>query len=218
MTFFDNIKKHLNKKNIYFKATLSKKTLGILQPAEKRLIKNSVLKRQQDFATGRWCVKQLFKELNINSTAILSGTAGEPIWPKQICGSISHTTEAYCAAIAYKKSFISIGIDIEQRNRIISDDAIQHFMNPNEMKNNTNQEYAKIIFSAKESVFKLLYPIIRKKFYFQDVSIIPNLNKKTFDFILNKNLSKAFKTGYIGTGNIFFNNKWIFTICSLPNN
>jgi len=217
MDFFYNIEKKLLKEKIYFCATDTPVSPDCLHRKELLHIKNANEKRQKEYATVRQCAKKLLSALNIKTDYILSDDNNAPVWPDGICGSLSHSNTAYCAVIAKKENYNSIGIDIEDRSRKISPGAVKFFVNPDEEKfiNRIDDNFdliIKIIFSAKESIFKLIYPLIKKKFYFKDVSVFPDLANHSFTYKINNNLSEYFIKDKTLTGKFFFNNKWLITI------
>jgi len=217
MEFFDNIKKILFKKEIYFKGTDKVQSIKILTYQERKIISGAVAKRQQEFATVRWCLRQLFQQLGIEYNSVLKGKDGEPILPHQLCGSVSHTNNAYCAAVAFKEKYKSLGIDIEDINRDISESAIKFFMNKDELvlfKKNREIGYEKLVFSAKESVFKLLSPLIKESIHFSDVSIFPK-DEGTFIYRINRDINDTLHKGLEKEGLYFKSKDFILTLCSL---
>ncbi len=214
MSFFNNIAESLKNKNIIFIHTDVVRSINSLHKDEVRIVSSSVLKRQEEFATGRWCARKALEKSGYSGFAVLSNGNREPIWPKGICGSISHTKGAYCCAVAKNNEYRSIGIDIENANRKISEGALKIILNDDEMDWTSKKEdmYKRIIFCIKESVFKLLYPLIKDHFYFSSVSVLPVKSNNEFEFVLNKDLNKEFKTGNTYKGLYYYNDDLIFTI------
>ena len=57
------------------------------------------------------------------------------------------------------------------------------------------------MFSAKESLFKCLFPLSKTYFYFEDAEMIKlDLEKSVFTFRLRKNLGEVFKEGDLFEG------------------
>lgn len=222
MDFFKKIEDELLKDNIYFTGTHSKKSIDILFPEEKKNIAQAIIKRQEDLATGRWCAREAIKQLSVPEQPILIGNEGEPIWPEGICGSISHTKDAYCCAVASTDQYLSIGIDIENTTRKISSKTMAMIANEDEhiwLNTHQNREkYEKLIFCAKESIFKLFYPLIKQRFFFSAVSLLPVISDTEFTFIINKELDhKYFINGKKYKGQYLFNTDWVFAFCFLEN-
>ncbi len=220
MEFFNNITDLLAKKNICFIGTYTKQPIETLLPEEKKFIAGCILKRQEEFATGRWCARKALEKLGKPSGDILIGDEGEPLWPESICGSITHTHKAFCAAGALSSEYLSIGIDIEDIQRKISDGASKFIVNNDEFEwlkqaEEKKEEYIKLIFCAKESIFKLFYPIIKRRFSFSVISLLPPTKEGHFTIILNKDLNKEFQKGWKGEGIYFSNKEWLLTLSYL---
>ncbi len=220
MEFFNNIKDFLTKKNICFIGTYTKQTPETLLPEEKKFIEGCILKRQEEFATGRWCAREALKKLGMPSENILTGNEGEPLWPDGICGSIAHTHKAFCSVAALSSEYLSIGIDIEDIQRNITDGAAKFIVNNDEFNwlkqtGGKKEEYIKLIFSAKESIFKLFYPIIKRRFSFSVISLLPPTKDGHFTIVLNKDLNKKFQKGWKGKGIYFSSKEWLLTLSYL---
>lgn len=220
MAFFSRPDHLLAARDIHLAGTHALKTIKALRPEEKCGITGANLKRQKEYATGRWCARQALTKLGMPPQPVLRGKAGEPIWPSGVCGSISHTTGAYCAAVAFLDKYRSIGIDIENTQKEISPGVMELVLNKDEMTwlhktNSKIREYAKIIFCVKECAGKLFYPIIKKKLSWEVISVLPPLKAGRFTFLLNENLGCDFRRGRLYSGCYFTNDEWIFTVCAL---
>ena len=216
MSFFNEIQRGLRKKNISFTGTHIPKPLSSLHENEKNHISSAIHKRQIEFATGRWCAREALKKINIEDIALSPGSAGNPIWPSGICGSITHSNGAYCAAVSKKDHNTAIGIDVENHQRIISPKALGYILNHDEYKwlekTAQRKKIEMLIFSAKEAFFKMVYPIVKKQFYFDKVSVLPVKNTGEFSIVLNSDLGKSFRKGSIFNGYYFLNSSWILTV------
>lgn len=210
-------------------------TSYIIHKDEYRLTKKMKGKRKPEFITGRWCAHKAIERLgHTYSDPILSGNDGEPIWPEFIAGSLSHSKKIYCAIVGNANDYVSIGIDVEDLDRRISERAFELIANNDErvwinnnLINDTQLSLFKLlIFSAKESLFKAVYPIVQKKFSFDTVSLILNnsitvtqqnnqcnVNVGKYELVFNKTLSDWFYEGLILNGNCFFNEHHIITTC-----
>ncbi|MBU1076483.1 MAG: 4'-phosphopantetheinyl transferase superfamily protein [Spirochaetes bacterium] len=220
MDFFNEIAEFLSEKDITFIGTHKKQSIRSLHREERKGITKAVLKRQQDFATGRWCARETIKKMGLKISPLLMGKEGEPLWPRGICGSISHSDGAYCSAGAFLKHHSSLGIDIEEKNRRINDNAAKFILNEDEIewirrKGKKKDEYITLIFCAKESVFKLFYPLIKRRFFFSSVSVFPPSINGYFSYIIKKDLSRIFSAGKIFNGYYFIDQNWVFTLCYL---
>ena len=136
-------------------------------------IKNSVVKRRADFLAGRITAMLSLEKIGIKNTNVSVGNNRMPIFPEGCVGSITHTCERAFVAVSKKENISLIGIDCEfffpsllARNislEILLDSEIKNF---NKMKISFSL-YCTIVFSAKESLFKALYPVVGAFFGFK---------------------------------------------------
>lgn len=106
---------------------------------------------------------------------------GHLFWPKGYLGSISHTDNLALATVARDSEVSMLGLDVEN---LIDESQVQTLMpmfaSDAEMdwqptSGLTPQQFATLIFSAKESVFKAIYPYIKNYLEFSD-SILRNVD------------------------------------------
>jgi 4'-phosphopantetheinyl transferase EntD len=147
---------------------------GIVFPEEAPAIARAVAKRRLEFEAGRALARQALQQLGYPSLAIVSGTSREPIWPKGIVGSITHC-EGYCAAaVARADAVATIGIDAAPQAplgegvlRLIARDEERAWM-----EDQVDADlWARLLFSAKESVFKAWFPLTRRWIDFSAASV-----------------------------------------------
>ncbi|RWX81631.1 4'-phosphopantetheinyl transferase superfamily protein [Neorhizobium lilium] len=100
------------------------------------------------------------------SASIAIGEWGAPIWPSGVSGSISHS-QGKCARLVVADDATLVGIDIEKVPAGASLQAIlQEALNAEERDRIFRQTMfdapilAALIFSAKETLYKALYPIV----------------------------------------------------------
>lgn len=220
MSFFSYLAQLLSEREIHFAGTQDLQTTSILFPEEKKTIATACEQRQQEFATGRWCARQAMAVLELPAQPVLRGQEDEPLWPYGVCGSITHTRGAYCAAVAAHKNIISLGLDIEAQARSISPEAMAVIANEDEMNwlskmGEDRRQMEKLVFCAKESVFKLLYPIIKKRFSFSAFSVLPPWETGKFALVLNEHLHHDFRPGHRFAGLYFTNSDWMITLSYL---
>jgi enterobactin synthetase component D len=100
-----------------------------------------------------------------------------PIWPDGVVGSITHTRNFAAAAVAWAADIVAIGIDSEQiidpsMVRDIADICmVDETMLFRAAHGRSFCEFCTLVFSAKEAVFKCLFPLTRKFLEFADVRI-----------------------------------------------
>lgn len=133
--------------------------------------------RKAEFLIGRVCAVRALKFIHY-CAMIGRNDDRSPRWPATITGSITHCKGFGMAAVGSAETFYGIGIDSEL---ICSQTQIEtfaeQFIKPCEFNLGLKNDFAirnwlYAVFSAKESVFKCLYPIIKSFFGFFEVQII----------------------------------------------
>ena len=104
---------------------------------------------------------------------------GCPIWPEGLVGSISHTDAFATAAVAPAGVARGLGVDVEPpMSREAADEVARLVASEAETRRVAQAaglnrlESLTVIFSAKESLFKALYPPSRRHFDFLDCEVI----------------------------------------------
>jgi enterobactin synthetase component D len=142
-----------------------------------RALRHATQKRQREFLAGRLCSEQALQCLGASSTHVAIAEDRAPIWPDGVVGSITHTDDFAAAAVAWAADIAGLGIDSEQiidpaAARDIADicmvDEATLFKS---VHGRSFCEFCTFVFSAKEAVFKSLFPLTRKFLEFSDVRI-----------------------------------------------
>ncbi len=156
-----------------FALPLSSETRSRLPQA----LRHATRKRQREFLAGRWCAEQALRCLGAGSTHVARAEDRAPIWPDGVVGSITHSGDFAAAAVAWAADIAGLGIDSEQiidpaAARDIADvcmvDEATLF---SAARGRSFCEFCTFVFSAKEAVFKCLFPLTRKFLEFSDVRI-----------------------------------------------
>jgi 4'-phosphopantetheinyl transferase EntD len=144
-----------------------------LFPEESAIIANAAEKRRRDFRAGRACARLALAALGVHDVAIPSGPRREPLWPAGIVGSITHCPGYVAAAVALSEHLPALGIDAEQWGAAGSD--LESFIcTPAELdryRDSGHPCWRTVVFSAKESLFKALYPVRHFELEFADVEV-----------------------------------------------
>ena len=147
----------------------------------------AVDKRRREFATARECARTALAELGVAPVPILRGERGSPVWPDGIVGSITHCAGYRAAAVAYATQVITIGIDAEP-NHPLPDGLIDVILLPRERSQlqllateRSDVCWDRLIFSAKESIYKAWFPLTRRWLGFEDAVVAVNEAEATFD-------------------------------------
>ena len=139
--------------------------IGTLLDEEAETLGQAVLSRREEFAAGRTCARSALSALGVSPQPILRGLNREPIWPAGIVGSITHC-DGYCAAaVARDHRIESIGIDAEPNeplpDGVIREVALEDEIRALESLTSEHVNWDRLLFCAKESVFKAWYPIMK---------------------------------------------------------
>ncbi|NNA68956.1 4'-phosphopantetheinyl transferase family protein [Pseudomonas gessardii] len=142
-------------------------------------IQRSVAKRQAEFLAGRLCARAALQRLEGLDCIPAIGEDRAPVWPGHISGSITHSTGHAAAIVGHKAQWRGLGMDLENllpperaerlAGEILTPDELQR------MATGPREQIAQLVtltFSAKESLFKALYPIVHKRFYFEHAEVV----------------------------------------------
>jgi 4'-phosphopantetheinyl transferase EntD len=150
----------------------------LLLPAEREFLGRAVPKRVHEFSAGRSCARRALAELRIEGFAVRMAEDRQPVWPAEVCGSITHTG-GFCAAVVARHSVIrSMGVDSETVGDVKSD-ILRAICLPEEvtwlrsLPAPDQAAAAALIFSAKEAFYKCQYPVVREALGFQSIAVEP---------------------------------------------
>ena len=170
-----------------------------LHPAEENYFSQlSSVSRKEHYRSGRICAGEVLSKLGTLGQPVLRDPqTREPLWPEGISGAITHSGK-WAAAAAGKTSDVSgIGIDLEDLERQVDSRISRHVCIPEEQKwlqewgEDFLEQNLKIIFSAKESIFKAFFPYTRTYLHFHDARIL--MEQTLFQKSKSDSLSKKEK-------------------------
>ena len=170
-----------------------------LHPAEENYFSQlSSVTRKEHYRSGRICAGEVLSKLGTLGQPVLRDPqTREPLWPEGISGAITHSGK-WAAAAAGKTSDVSgIGIDLEDLERQVDSRISRHVCIPEEQKwlqecgEDLLEQNLKIIFSAKESIFKAFFPYTRTYLHFHDARIL--MEQTLFQKSKSDSLSKKEK-------------------------
>ncbi|MCL1125679.1 4'-phosphopantetheinyl transferase family protein [Shewanella surugensis] len=165
-------------------------------------LEKAVPKRQAEFLAGRFLAKTCFTDLSLPYKEIINGSDRCPIWPKNIIGTITHSNETAACAITTAANIVALGIDLEYDINVKTcEDIYKSIINEQEETflrslNCPFNQVMTLVFSAKESIYKALYPKIKQFFNFDAVTITAlNLEQQVLTLELSKDWSSTFQQG-----------------------
>jgi 4'-phosphopantetheinyl transferase EntD len=148
---------------------------GELLPAERAcLSERAVQSRRRDFTAGRVCARRAMAGLGLPAVPVPSAADRAPVWPDGVVGTITHTT-GYCAAAAARSTEIrSVGMDAE-RHKELNPGVRRLICLPEEEERcarlPSGISWPAVVFSAKETVYKVWHPVVGSWLDFHDVQV-----------------------------------------------
>lgn len=120
-------------------------------------------------ATGRMLARDVLRSLGVSPGPILRTTGGQPAWPIGMVGSIAHDDEVAVCVVGAGVN-ISIGVDVEPAEALpaeIVDDVVCTELERGLVGDDL--VLARLLFCAKEAVYKACFPIDARFLEFNDV-------------------------------------------------
>jgi 4'-phosphopantetheinyl transferase EntD len=132
-------------------------------------------RRLQEFSAGRAHARAALRQLGLREPAVAVGPDRSPRWPAGFVGSISHAVDLALAVAAPSSTLRAIGVDLEPAVPL-DQELVRRVCRPEELRllgtSAASLKRAKLIFSAKESVYKCLAPLTGTFLEFEDVEIL----------------------------------------------
>lgn len=148
-----------------------------LMPEEAASIASQVTAVRRASGAARIVVRALFPRLGQDIAPVPRGGSGAPVWPAGIAGSIAHDTRIAVAAVGWQRDIPSVGIDIEPASPL-PPDMLALVATPRELEKGADDPLrGRLLFAAKEAVYKAVYPLDRGFLEFQDIAVDLEGNK-----------------------------------------
>ena len=147
-----------------------------LSEAESESLGRAAPQRRREFAAGRECARRALARCGVEGAVIGRGADRRPLWPAPFVGSIAHTAEYAAAAVAHRNDFASLGMDVERREAV-GEHLWRRIAVPLELDwigtlpVGERVSAATLLFSAKEAIYKCVYPWLGLRLGFQDVAL-----------------------------------------------
>jgi 4'-phosphopantetheinyl transferase EntD len=148
-----------------------------LFPEEQASVGRAVEKRRREFVTVRACARTALERLGLPPQAIPNGERGEPCWPAGIVGSITHCDGYRACALSRARAMVTVGIDAEP-NAPLPKGVLAEIARPEEWpwldelgRAMPAVHWDRLLFSAKESVYKAWFPLARRWLGFEDAVV-----------------------------------------------
>ncbi|MDF3302090.1 4'-phosphopantetheinyl transferase family protein [Streptomyces tropicalis] len=148
-----------------------------LYPGEEALVARAVAKRRREFTAVRACARRAMEKLGVPPQPILTGERGAPRWPQGLAGSMTHCDGYRAAALVRAADLASLGIDAEPHGPL-PDGVLATVALPGERERLDRLAAAhpevhgdRLLFSAKESVYKAWFPLTGEWLDFAEADI-----------------------------------------------
>ncbi len=144
---------------------------------EEAVIARAVDKRRREFTTVRHCARQALAALGRPAGPLLPGERGAPTWPDGVVGSMTHCAGYRAAAVADRADVASLGIDAEPHGPL-PDGVLEAVALPREQRmladlacRAPSVHWDRLLFSAKESIYKTWFPLTRTWLGFEEAEV-----------------------------------------------
>ena len=148
-----------------------------LYPEEEAVVAQAVRKRRREFAVVRSCARRAMDKLGVPPQPVLPGERGAPRWPAGLVGSMTHCDGYGAAALVRATDLASLGIDAEPDGPL-PDGVLEAVALPAERErllglthDHPAVHWDRLLFSAKESVYKAWFPLTRQWLDFSEADI-----------------------------------------------
>ncbi|MBE7926634.1 4'-phosphopantetheinyl transferase family protein [Pseudomonas saudiphocaensis] len=162
----------------------------------------AVSKRQTEFLAGRLCAHEALRRATGVASIPAVGEDRAPCWPAGVVGSITHGAGWAAAVAARAEQWRGLGLDVERLLASTRADRLAgEILTPRELESYGDLDDSQratlvtLTFSIKESLFKALYPLVNKRFYFQEAELIHHDDNGQARLRLLNNLSQEWKSG-----------------------
>jgi 4'-phosphopantetheinyl transferase EntD len=134
-------------------------------------LQDSSLEVRRASGAARIVARELMARLGKAACAIPKAASGFPIWPKELVGSIAHDREIAIVALAKANEIVSLGVDIEPPDAMHIELSEMVATNAERRQIGFNPLLTGLLFTAKEAVYKAVYPLDMIFLNFLDIEI-----------------------------------------------
>lgn len=185
-------------------------------------------KRQREFHAGRSCAARALRLAGLVDACaelIEINEDRSPRWPAGFVGSITHTDGLVCAAVASTQRLRGLGIDSEKTmspetlsevgTQILLPSEWQLFLQGLDRRL-SREEFATLVFSSKESIYKCFRPLVGRYIDFKEAEIFfIDLDLGSFRFRFINALATGFVAGFEEKGWFEFSGGLVHTAVAL---
>ncbi|MCC9710733.1 4'-phosphopantetheinyl transferase superfamily protein [Streptomyces sp. MNU76] len=147
-----------------------------LFPEEEAALGDAVDKRRREYTTVRACARRAFTQLGMAPAPVVPGRRGAPRWPDGLVGSMTHCAGYRAAALARASDALALGIDAEPHQPL--PEGVLDVVARSEERSwiagqggGTGVWWDRLLFGAKEAVFKVWYPLTGRELDFDEAVV-----------------------------------------------
>ncbi|WP_234444601.1 4'-phosphopantetheinyl transferase family protein [Streptomyces sp. NRRL F-525] len=159
---------------------------GPVHPEEAAQVGSASVARRREFLTTRSCARRALAALGQAPGPIPVGPHREPCWPAGFVGSLTHCDGYRAAAVARASDVWTLGIDAEPDGPM-PEGVLRHIALPAERRMvaeltvaEPDVHWDRLLFSAKESLYKAWFPRARRWLDFLDAELTFAAGRPTF--------------------------------------
>jgi 4'-phosphopantetheinyl transferase EntD len=163
-----------------------------LFPEEEKIIAHAVESRRREFAAVRSCARACLGRLGYAAAPILPDFGGAPTWPAGVRGSMTHSAGYSAAAVGPLTQIAAIGIDAEPDAplpegvlELVATHAERDRLAATQLELGS-PNWDRLLFSAKEAVYKAWFPLVHEWLDAQEVEILFDPQDGTFGALLRR--------------------------------
>ena len=140
-------------------------------------LRSAIAKRRCEYLAGRVCAASAGEALTGEHQVPVVGEDRAPLWPAPLVGAITHSQGCAAALVGLRDQWRGLGLDYEAwlapgralrlAEEILTGEERRALQGLDEAE---QARRITLTFSVKESLFKALYPLTGKRFYFHDAA------------------------------------------------
>jgi 4'-phosphopantetheinyl transferase EntD len=191
-----------------------------LWPNERELVRKAVPRRAREFAAGRRVARALLARLGAGGGPLLADPDRTPSWPAGVVGSITHAADLCAVVVARGGAVAGLGVDVEPDGPL-EPELWPRICTPRERERllqggaESGGRCARLVFSAKESAYKCVYPHVRRVLGFQEVEIELDFERRRFAVSFADDVRERLPAGAVLSGAFALRGHWILTGATL---
>lgn len=186
-------------------------------------IAGAVAKRQSEYLAGRLCAASALAALCGTRHYPARGADSAPAWPCGVTGSITHSHGWAAALVGASDAWRGLGLDAERlldnaraerlAGEILTDAERAHFRRLPEAERGL---HLTLCFSLKESLFKALYPLVGRRFWFHAAALVEQAGNGQVRLQLREDLHGEWPRGRLLDGQFAVDGERLLSLVAIP--